>query len=95
MGRRTTDLDALLQHTLSSETHRSTMAERKTGTVKWFSNEKGYGFIVPEEGGEDLFVHYSEIDTEGFKSLDEDDRVEFTVGQTDKGPNAQEVVVIG
>ena len=74
---------------------RSTMAERKTGTVKWFSNEKGYGFIVPEEGGEDLFVHYSEIDTEGFKSLDEDDRVEFTVGQTDKGPNAQNVVVIG
>jgi CspA family cold shock protein len=73
----------------------STMAERKTGTVKWFSNEKGYGFIVPEEGGEDLFVHYSEIDTEGFKSLDEDDRVEFTVGQTDKGPNAQNVVVIG
>jgi len=71
------------------------MAERKTGTVKWFSNEKGYGFIVPEEGGEDLFVHYSEIDTDGFKSLDEDDRVEFTVGQTDKGPNAQDVVVIG
>ena len=73
----------------------STMAERQTGTVKWFSNEKGYGFIVPEEGGEDLFVHYSEIDTEGFKSLEEDDRVEFTVGHTDKGPNAQEVVVIG
>jgi CspA family cold shock protein len=77
------------------ETSRSTMAERQTGTVKWFSNEKGYGFIVPEEGGEDLFVHYSEIDTEGFKSLDEDDRVEFTVGHTDKGPNAQDVVVIG
>lgn len=73
----------------------NTMAERETGTVKWFDNEKGYGFIVPEEGGEDLFVHYSEIDTEGFKSLDEDDRVEFTVGQTDKGPNAQDVVVIG
>lgn len=71
------------------------MAERQTGTVKWFSNEKGYGFIVPEEGGEDLFVHYSEIDTEGFKSLEENDRVEFTVGQTDKGPNAQDVVVIG
>jgi CspA family cold shock protein len=77
------------------DSHRSTMAERKTGTVKWFSNEKGYGFIVPEEGGEDLFVHYSEIDTDGFKSLDEDDRVEFAVGQTDKGPNAQDVVVIG
>jgi len=71
------------------------MEERQTGTVKWFSNEKGYGFIVPEGGGEDLFVHYSEIDTDGFKSLDEDDRVEFSVGQTEKGPNAQDVVVIG
>jgi len=71
------------------------MTERQTGTVKWFNDEKGYGFIVPEEGGEDLFVHYSEIDAEGCKSLDEDDRVEFTVGQTDKGPNAQDVVVIG
>ena len=50
---------------------------------------------LAEEGGEDLFVHYSEIDTDGFKSLDEDDRVEFTVGHTDKGPNAQDVVVIG
>ena len=71
------------------------MAERQTGTVKWFSNEKGYGFIVAEDRDEDLFVHYSEIDTEGFKSLEEDDRVEFTVGHTDKGPNAQEVRVIG
>jgi CspA family cold shock protein len=82
-------------HAFYLETPRSTMAERQTGTVKWFSNEKGYGFIVPEEGGEDLFVHYSEIDTDGFKSLDEDDRVEFSVGHTDKGPNAQDVVVIG
>lgn len=69
--------------------------ERETGTVKWFSDEKGYGFIVPEERDEDLFVHYSEISTSGFKSLEEDDRVEFTVGHTDKGPNAQDVVVIG
>jgi len=75
--------------------YRSIMEDRQTGTVKWFSNEKGYGFIVPEGGGEDLFVHYSEIDTDGFKSLEEDDRVEFSVGQTEKGPNAQDVVVIG
>lgn len=71
------------------------MTDRKIGTVKWFSNEKGYGFIVPEEGGEDLFVHYSEIEGDGFRSLQENDRVEFTIGRTDKGPNAQEVVVIG
>lgn len=71
------------------------MEDRQVGTVKWFSDKKGYGFIVPEEGDEDLFVHYSEIEGDGFRSLEEDDRVEFTVGHTEKGPNAQEVVVIG
>lgn len=71
------------------------MAERQVGTVKWFSDKKGYGFIIPEEGGEDLFVHYSEIEGDGFRTLDENDRVEFTVGHTEKGPNAQEVVKIG
>lgn len=71
------------------------MAERQTGTVKWFSDKKGYGFIIPEEGGEDLFVHYSEIEGDGFRTLEENDRVEFTIGHTDKGPNAQEVVKIG
>lgn len=74
---------------------RSIMEDRQVGTVKWFSDKKGYGFIVPEEGDEDLFVHYSEIEGDGFRSLEEDDRVEFTVGHTEKGPNAQEVVVIG
>lgn len=71
------------------------MAERKTGTVKWFSDKKGYGFIVPEEGGDDLFVHYSEIEGDGFRTLEEEDQVEFTVGHGEKGPNAQEVIVIG
>jgi CspA family cold shock protein len=70
------------------------MEDRTTGTVKWFSNEKGYGFIVPDEGGEDLFVHYSEIDADGYRSLAENDRVEFTIGQTEKGPNAQRVTVL-
>jgi CspA family cold shock protein len=68
------------------------MAERQTGTVKWFSDKKGFGFIIPEQGGEDLFVHYSEIEGDGFRTLEEEDRVEFTVGHTDKGPNAQEVI---
>ncbi|NBB72893.1 MAG: cold shock domain-containing protein [Bacteroidetes bacterium] len=70
------------------------MAERQTGTVKWFSDKKGFGFIIPEQGGEDLFVHYSEIEGDGFRTLEENDRVEFTVGHTEKGPNAQEVVRI-
>jgi len=65
------------------------MADRQTGTVKWFSDKKGFGFIIPEQGGEDLFVHYSEIEGDGFRTLEENDRVEFTVGHTDKGPNAR------
>lgn len=64
-----------------------------TGTVKWFSNEKGFGFIAPDEGGEDLFVHFSSIQGQGFKTLDEGDKVEFTVGQGQKGPQAQNVSV--
>lgn len=64
-----------------------------TGNVKWFSNEKGFGFIAPSEGGEDLFVHFSAIQGTGFKTLDEGDEVEFTVGQGQKGPQAQNVTV--
>ncbi|MBW0102304.1 cold-shock protein [Pseudonocardia sp. KRD291] len=58
------------------------------GTVKWFNGEKGFGFIAPEGGGADVFVHYSEIDGSGFRSLDEGQHVEFEVGQGQKGPQA-------
>ncbi len=58
------------------------------GTVKWFNADKGFGFITPEEGSNDLFVHHSEIRTEGYASLNEGQKVEFTVGQGKKGPCA-------
>ena len=56
------------------------------GTVKWFNADKGFGFITPEEGGNDLFVHHSEIRTEGYASLNEGQKVEFAVGQGKKHP---------
>ncbi|WP_138413956.1 cold-shock protein [Sinomonas gamaensis] len=62
-----------------------------TGTVKWFNSEKGYGFIAPDDGSADLFAHYSEIDGRGFKSLDEGQKVEYEVGQGQKGPQAQKI----
>jgi cold shock protein len=61
------------------------------GTVKWFDGDKGYGFITPDEGGEDLFVHYSEIAGRGFRSLEEGEKVSYEVGQGRKGPQAQNV----
>lgn len=62
-----------------------------TGIVKWFSSEKGYGFITPDEGGNDLFVHFSAIEGEGYKSLDEGAKVEFEVGEGQRGPQATNV----
>lgn len=58
------------------------------GTVKWFNAEKGFGFITPDEGGADLFVHHSAIQGSGFKTLDENQRVSFESGQGQKGPQA-------
>lgn len=67
--------------------------ERITGTVKWFSRVKGYGFIQPDgEGQEDVFVHYSAIEGTGFRNLDEGERVEFSVEDNPKGPQAVNVV---
>jgi CspA family cold shock protein len=62
-----------------------------TGKVKWFNANKGYGFITPDDGGADLFVHHSEIKTAGFASLEEGQKVEFEVGQGKKGPCATNV----
>ena len=61
------------------------------GSVKWFNGEKGFGFIQQDDGGPDVFVHFSQIQGSGFKSLDEGQRVEFEIGQGPKGPQAQSV----
>ncbi|NIR50322.1 cold shock domain-containing protein [candidate division KSB1 bacterium] len=68
------------------------MAERENGTVKWFNASKGYGFIARLEG-DDIFVHYSGIRGEGYRSLSEGQKVEFTVVEGSKGPQAHDVVV--
>jgi CspA family cold shock protein len=66
-----------------------------TGTVKWFNDAKGYGFIAPEDGSKDVFVHFSNIAGDGFKSLAEGAKVEFEVREGTKGPEALNVVEIG
>jgi CspA family cold shock protein len=69
------------------------MAERETGIVKWFNATKGYGFITRDSGG-DVFVHYSAINSKGYRSLEEGQKVEFAVVQGQKGLQAQEVSVV-
>jgi CspA family cold shock protein len=68
------------------------MSNRVTGTVKWFSRVKGYGFISPDSGEKDVFVHYSAIVGEGYRNLEEGQRVEFVIEDTPKGPQAAQVV---
>jgi CspA family cold shock protein len=65
-----------------------------TGTVKWFNDEKGYGFITPDEGGKDLFVHHTGINGSGFKSLAEGSNVSYDEEQSDKGPKAVNVTPV-
>jgi CspA family cold shock protein len=67
------------------------VADREIGTVKWFNSSKGFGFIE-RESGDDVFVHYSAINSDGYRTLDEGQRVEFTVTQGQKGPQAQDVI---
>ena len=67
------------------------MADLETGTVKWFNSRKGFGFIE-REGGDDVFVHFSAIGGDGFKNLEEGQKVEFTVTDGEKGPQAEDVV---
>jgi len=61
------------------------------GTVKWFNADKGYGFIAPDDGTADVFVHHSAIEADGYRSLQDNQRVEYTVTQGDKGPRAGQV----
>tara|TARA_B100001013_G_C24365499_1_gene346047 strand:- start:164 stop:376 length:213 start_codon:yes stop_codon:yes gene_type:complete len=68
------------------------MSDVKQGTVKWFDNKKGFGFIEPSEGGKDLFVHMSSILMEGFKTLRDGQSVDYEVGESDRGPAATNVV---
>ena len=67
---------------------------RTTGTVKWFNDSKGFGFVAPEDGSKDCFVHHSAISGDGFKTLQEGERVEFDVTQGQKGPAAENVTRI-
>ncbi len=67
------------------------MSDRRKGRVKWFNPKKGYGFITPDDGSKDLFVHYSDIEGEGFKSLEEGDAISYEVEQSDKGLRAIKV----
>ena len=68
------------------------MSDIKQGTVKWFNDSKGFGFIAPSDGGNDLFVHMSEIQMEGFKTLKDGQSVAYNEGSSDKGPCATNVV---
>ncbi len=63
-----------------------------TGTVKWFSERKGYGFIVPDESGEELFVHHSDIKMDGYTTLKDGQKVEYEIGEGEKGPRATNVI---
>ena len=70
------------------------MADRILGRVKWFNEEKGFGFIQRDDGGDDVFLHFSALTQQGFKTIENDARVEFVVAQGPKGPKAEDVVTL-
>ena len=67
------------------------LQQMATGVVKWFSDEKGFGFITPDDGGQDAFVHFSAIEGDGFRTLTEGSKVEYEIGESPKGPQATNV----
>jgi len=75
----------------SQGTSRSTHSKMAQGTVKWFNADKGYGFIAPDDGSGDVFVHFSAIEANGYRSLEENQKVEYSVTQGPKGPQAAQV----
>jgi CspA family cold shock protein len=94
-----TSLKNILHNKSNRETQFMAMTGQRstvvsTGTVKWFNEKKGFGFITPDSGSEDLFVHHSEVKTTGYASLAEGQKVEFTLGQGKKGPCATNVVPV-
>jgi CspA family cold shock protein len=80
--------------TLAHAGSREVLVQMATGVVKWFSDEKGFGFITPDDGGKDAFVHFSGIAGDGFRTLAEGSKVEFELGDSPKGPQATNVRVI-
>ncbi len=81
----------LLRDSIASSRKDNIMSTTQTGIVKWFNEGKGFGFIAPDNGGKDLFAHFSEIQGSGFKSLAENQRVEFEITQGQKGPQASRI----
>lgn len=83
--------DPLLQRRTAEIAIEGEPVARRSGVVRWYSEEKGYGFLAPDDGGEDVFVRYSAIAGEGFRSLSEGQRVTFVTGSDGRGPRASEV----
>jgi cold shock protein len=84
-------VSALRRHVLRITDRGNFDMTTQTGIVKWFNEGKGFGFIAPDDGGKDLFAHFSEIQADGFKVLTENQRVEFVVTQGQKGPQASKI----